>query len=92
MNDHAWNLWLATLPAERRQEYEHLIERITTLLSHDRSYLLDDTQRIERRLDTFRQWLSELRHELDDLRDARAIGGTTTMEHDNDATGRNPRD
>lgn len=51
MNGTAWNAWLAELPEDRRAEYGAILDRINTILSQDRSYHLDQLQRVERRLD-----------------------------------------
>lgn len=74
MNSHAWNLWLSTLPVRRRQEYEQVLDRITTLLAHDRIVILDDIARVERRMDTQRQLITETQQGVDALLDARAVG------------------
>jgi hypothetical protein len=49
MNSTAWNLWLATLPAERRDEYGIVLERISKIVDEMRNLTLDDLQRVERR-------------------------------------------
>jgi hypothetical protein len=55
MNSTAWNAWLATLPADRREEFGIVLDRITKIVDEMRSYLLDQLQRVERRQDTISQ-------------------------------------
>lgn len=72
MNSTAWNAWLATLPADRREEVETVLERITKIVDEMRSYLLDQLQRVERRQDGLGQRQAELVTRLDVYEEQRA--------------------
>jgi hypothetical protein len=72
MNSAAWNAWLATLPADRREEYGIVLERITKIVDEMRSYLLDQLQRVERRQDTISQRQADQASRLDTYEEQRA--------------------
>jgi hypothetical protein len=72
MNSAAWNAWLATLPADRREEYGIVLERITKIVDEMRSYLLDQLQRVERRQDGISQRQADQASRLDTYEEQRA--------------------
>lgn len=72
MNSTAWNAWLATLPADRREEYEIVLGRITKIVDEMRSYLIDQLQRVERRQDTISQRQIDQAVRLDTYEEQRA--------------------
>lgn len=72
MNSAAWNAWLAELPEDRRDEYVKVLERIQTILNQDRSYMLDQQQRIERRQDGLSSRQAEIVDRLDRYEEQRA--------------------
>lgn len=55
MNNTQWNAFLASLPAERREELGTVLERVTKIVAETHSYLLDQLQRVERRQDGLSQ-------------------------------------
>ena len=55
MNSTQWNAFLASLPADRREELGIVIERITKIVDEMRSYTIDQIQRVERRQDGLSQ-------------------------------------
>ena len=72
MNSAALNAWLADIPAERREDYVKVLERIQTILNQDRSYMLDQQQRIERRQDGLSSRQAEIVERLDRYEEQRA--------------------
>lgn len=72
MNSAAWNAWLAELPTDRRDEYVKVLERIQAILNQDRSYMLDQQQRIERRQDGLSSRQAEIVDRLDRYEEQRA--------------------
>lgn len=72
MNTAAWNLWLARLAPERREEVGVVLDRITTVVDEMRNLTLDDIQRVERRQASLSEKQAEIVARLDRYEDQQA--------------------
>lgn len=65
MNDLEWVAYLATLPPALADLAQHMMERINTVLSRDRSRAIDEEQRTARRSDANAERINDLALRLD---------------------------
>lgn len=72
MNNAQWSAFLASLPAERREELGTVLERVTKIVAETHSYLLDQLQRVERRQDTISQRQTDQASRIDAYEEQRA--------------------
>lgn len=72
MNSAAWNLFLAGLPADQRENFGNIIDRVATVVDEMRNLTLDQLQRIERRQDGLGKRQSEIVDRLDRYEEQRA--------------------
>lgn len=67
MNDREWLATLGEYSSKLRTLAGAIVERVSTILAHDRSMLLADIQRLDRQV-------ARLKQHVDDLEAARAVG------------------